>query len=157
MATLRRGLGAWIYGIFSDESLVCRARAGDHAAFDALVARYRERLHAMARASLGDMDQAAAALQEAMVAAFRDLGSSGRGCTPGLWLYLHTFRAVLGRMNVPPGTYTFGSRLSGGDTPHMPELRPALAPMRAGLVSRASRNGSGRIDEARHRPALRRF
>jgi RNA polymerase sigma-70 factor (ECF subfamily) len=135
LATLRRRLGASIYGILSDESLAWRARAGDHAAFDALVARYRERLHAMARASLGDMDQAAEALQEAMVAAFRDVRSSGRSCAPGLWLYLHTFRAVLGRMNVPAGIYTFENRLAGGDAPRMPKLRPA-APALAGHGSR---------------------
>jgi len=94
------------YGILDDEALVSRARNRDTLAFDALVTRYRDRLYAMAIGSLGNGAEATEAICEAARSAFRDIDSVGPGCSPGAWLYLHTFRAVFQRLNAPPGSYT---------------------------------------------------
>jgi hypothetical protein len=155
LATLRRGLGVWACGIFNDETLVLRARAGERVAFDALIARYRERIYSMAMASLGNRDEAAAALEEGMIAAFRDLRSTRANCAPSTWLHLHAFRAVLRRMNVPPGVYTFESCVTGDPWRKMPELRrnrPNLVPAPAYDAAPASARVSRRIGGARQRP-----
>ena len=111
-ASLWRVLRTKAYWICSDESLVLRTRARDYAAFDALVARYRDRLHTMALSSLGEEVKASDALCEMMLLAFRDIGSFDAKCTPGAWLYLHGLRAVFRRMNAPPGRYMVESRLA---------------------------------------------
>ncbi len=94
------------YGVLDDETLVSRAQGGDFVAFDALVARYRDRLYATALSSLGNAADATAATCDAVRSAFRDIDSVGPGCSPGVWFYLHCLRAVLERLNVPPGRYT---------------------------------------------------
>jgi hypothetical protein len=109
-ASLRSKLRTWAYGIFSDEALMLRARARDHAAFDALVARHRDRLYTMALDFLGQEDRAGDVLCETVIAAFRDIDSYDAKCTPGTWLYSHAFRAVFGRLDLPPGKFTVDSR-----------------------------------------------
>jgi hypothetical protein len=109
---MRKSLRATAFRIFSDETLVRRARARDQAAFDALVARYRTRLYSMALSSLGNEGEAQEALSETVLEAFKDLDSFGTKCAPGTWLYLHGFRAVFKRMNLPPGKYAFENRSS---------------------------------------------
>lgn len=119
IAGLGRGLLTRAYGIFNDETLVRRARARDHVAFDALVARYRKRLYRMALDSLGREDEAGDALCQMVPAAFKDIDSFGEKCSPGTWLYLHGFHAVFKRRNAPPGKYTIerhpgpGARAAG--------------------------------------------
>jgi RNA polymerase sigma-70 factor (ECF subfamily) len=54
----------------SDESLAASARAGDRAAFNALMARYRGLAFAYARARLGSREEAEDALQECFVRAY---------------------------------------------------------------------------------------
>jgi DNA-directed RNA polymerase specialized sigma24 family protein len=98
------------YAILSDETLVMRARAKDHAAFDALVARYRARLFAMALSSLGTEGKAADALYETVYTAFKDIGSFDARRTTSTWLYMHGLRAVFKRMNAPRGRYSFETR-----------------------------------------------
>jgi RNA polymerase sigma-70 factor (ECF subfamily) len=56
-----------------DRELVLRAKAGDHAAFTAIAAGSISRLHRVARLILRDDDLANDAVQEALVAAWRDL------------------------------------------------------------------------------------
>lgn len=57
----------------SQRAHVERARAGDHDAFDRLVASRIDRLYATARLVVRDPDAAADAVQEALVRAWRDL------------------------------------------------------------------------------------
>jgi hypothetical protein len=109
-ASLWRMLQTRVYWILSDEILIQRARAGDYAAFDALVARYRHRLYALALDSLGNEDAAGEALCEIARSAFKDIDSFDSNCTPGTWLYLHGFRVVFRRMNLPPGRYSLECR-----------------------------------------------
>ena len=113
-AHLWRALRSRAYRILSDEILVRRARARDHAAFDALVARYRDRLYTMAVNSLGDEREAGDVVCEILISAFRDIDSFNVNCAPGTWLYMHGFRAVFARMNVPPGKYKFEDRSTAG-------------------------------------------
>jgi DNA-directed RNA polymerase specialized sigma24 family protein len=101
-----------VYGIFNDRTLVLRARSGDFVAFDALAARYADRLYAMAFSSLGNTAEATAVLCEAMRSAFRDIDSVEPRCSPGTWLHLHCLRAVLQRLDVPPGRYTVTHEVS---------------------------------------------
>ena len=111
---LWRALRTRAYGLLSDGSLVRRARARDHAAFDALVARYRNRLYTLALGSLGDEGEAANALCDTVLSAFHDIDSFGAQCSPGTWLYLHGFRAVFAHMKAPPGKYAFEVRSGAG-------------------------------------------
>jgi hypothetical protein len=110
-AGLWTALRASGYRIFSDAFLVRRAVTGDHAAFDALVARYRRRLYTLALESLRSEDKASDALRETVLSAFKDIDSFRARCSPGTWLYLHGIRAVLTSMSIPPGKYTFRSRM----------------------------------------------
>ena len=64
----------------------------------------------MVISSLRDEATAEEVLCEIVVAAFKDIDSFGTKCAPGTWLYMHGFRAVFARMNVPPGKYTFEDR-----------------------------------------------
>lgn len=69
-----------------DETLVARAIAGDTAAFDALVGRYRGRVRALAYRQLGDPDAVEEALQETFFRAFAHLGDCRPGSRFGAWL-----------------------------------------------------------------------
>lgn len=82
----------------SDEDLVGLTRAGDHAAFDELTVRYRDRIYTLAMLSLGDEDVAADAVCETFLSAYRDVDSVGGGCAPRTWIYLHALRAVFSRV-----------------------------------------------------------
>ena len=55
----------------SDAELLRRHVAGDHEAFGMLFSRHRDRLWAVALRTIGDTEEAAEALQEAMISAFR--------------------------------------------------------------------------------------
>jgi len=102
------------YSILTDEALVRRARAKDHAAFDVFVARHRKRLYTLALTSLGNEEDAGDALCEVALAAFKSIDSRDPACTPGTWLYLQGLCTVLKRMNVPLGRYAFSSRVGAG-------------------------------------------
>ena len=69
----------------SDSELVARVRAGDTDAYAELIARYRPRLGRYATHLLGSREDAEEALQDALVRAYRAIGS----CDPerfGSWL-----------------------------------------------------------------------
>ena len=57
-----------------DVTLLRRHVDGDHEAFGELVRRHRERLWAVALRTLGDPEDAADALQDALINAFRRAG-----------------------------------------------------------------------------------
>ncbi len=59
----------------ADEELVRRAQAGDRAAFDLLVIRYKDRIYNLCYQKLGDHDEALDASQEAFIQAFRAIGT----------------------------------------------------------------------------------
>ncbi len=98
------------YGSCRDEALLLRTRAGEHAAFNALVERHQDCLYALALGSLGDAETAGDALCAAVVAAYRNLAAWSPDCRPCTWLWLHTLNEVLRRLDLAPGKYTLVSR-----------------------------------------------
>jgi RNA polymerase sigma-70 factor, ECF subfamily len=71
--------------MLSDDILVRETLDGDSEAFRILVDRYRDRLYAVARGILRSDDQAADAVQEAFLKAYRSLGEY-RGQAFAAWL-----------------------------------------------------------------------
>ncbi|MPZ94189.1 MAG: RNA polymerase sigma factor SigM [Propionibacteriales bacterium] len=70
-----------------DAELMARHQAGDAAAFEEIFRRHRDRLWAVALRTLGDPDQAADALQDAMLSAFRRAGSFRGDAQVTTWLH----------------------------------------------------------------------
>ncbi len=82
----------------SDAELLRRHVAGDHEAFGVLFSRHRDRLWAVALRTLGDTEEAADALQEAMISAFRRAGSFRGDSAVTTWLYRIVVNACLDRV-----------------------------------------------------------
>jgi len=81
-----------------DRALVAAHLAGDPAAFGTLLARHRDRLWAIALRTTGDREEAADALQEAMVAAFRRAESYRGDAAVTTWLHRIVVNACLDRL-----------------------------------------------------------
>ncbi|MFD8708023.1 RNA polymerase sigma factor SigM [Kitasatospora sp. NPDC059648] len=80
-----------------DAALLARHVAGDPHAFGQLVTRHRDRLWAVALRTLGDREEAADALQDALVSAFRAApGFQGRSAVT-TWLHRIVVNACLDR------------------------------------------------------------
>ncbi|MFW6079468.1 MAG: RNA polymerase sigma factor, partial [Gemmatimonadota bacterium] len=73
-----------------ERDLVARCRRGSTAAFEPLVREYEPPALAIARGMLGDADEAADAVQDAFVRAYRSLGRLREGSRFGPW-----FRTIL--------------------------------------------------------------
>jgi RNA polymerase sigma factor (sigma-70 family) len=71
----------------SDERLIALVRRGNHAAFEALVARYQTRLLAFCRHMLGSREDAEDVLQEVFAAAFNAILGDDRAINVRPWLY----------------------------------------------------------------------
>ena len=82
----------------SDEDLLAAHVAGDAEAFGILFARHRDRLWAVALRTTGDREDAADALQDAMVSAFRRADSFGGRAAVTTWLHRIVVNACLDRM-----------------------------------------------------------
>jgi RNA polymerase sigma-70 factor (ECF subfamily) len=78
-----------------EAQLVERLRAGDEAAFEALVRTYGGRLLAVARRYLPNEHDARDVLQEAFLAAFRSIGSFAGGSKLSTWLHRIVVNAAL--------------------------------------------------------------
>ncbi|CAN5374382.1 RNA polymerase sigma factor [soil metagenome] len=70
-----------------DIALVERFLAGDHTAFEALYARYYDKVHAIARGILMDGDEASDAVQEIFTLVYRHLGRFDRRSKFSTWLF----------------------------------------------------------------------
>jgi RNA polymerase sigma factor (sigma-70 family) len=71
----------------SDERLIALVRRGNHAAFEALVARYQSRLLAFCRHMLGSREDAEDVLQEVFAASFNAMLADERPINVRPWLY----------------------------------------------------------------------
>ena len=71
----------------SDRELVARCRAGDEAAFDALVLRHRERAFNIAYPLLLNYEDATEVAQDAFVKVYRSIGGFRGDCEFTTWLY----------------------------------------------------------------------
>ena len=100
-----------------DRALVRAHVAGDRDAFGELVRRHQDRLWAVAVRTLADREEAADALQEALVSAFRNAGSYRGDAAVTTWLHRIVVNACLDRMRrlkarptapLPPGDVAAG-------------------------------------------------
>ena len=80
-----------------DAELLRRHTHGDHEAFGELFRRHRDRLWAVALRTLGDPEDAADALQDAMVSAFRRADSFRGDSAVTTWLHRIVINACLDR------------------------------------------------------------
>src|SRR3954464_2248466 len=69
-----------------DRALLARHTAGDREAFGELVARHQDRLWRVALRTLGNPDDAADAVQDALVSAYRAAGSYRGDAAVTTWL-----------------------------------------------------------------------
>ena len=82
----------------SDDDLLAAHAGGDPQAFSELVRRHRDRMWAVALRTLRDPDEAADALQEAFISAFRAAGSFRGQSQVTTWLHRIVVNACLDRM-----------------------------------------------------------
>ncbi|MGH4018167.1 MAG: RNA polymerase sigma factor SigM [Pseudonocardiaceae bacterium] len=82
----------------SDGDLVAAHASGDPHAFSELVRRHRDRMWAVALRTLRDPDEAADALQDAFISAFRAAGSFRGQSQVSTWLHRIVVNACLDRM-----------------------------------------------------------
>ena len=75
------------YGALSDSDLVERTKTGDNRGFDELVRRYRDRVYRLSTKILRHEDDAAEALQDAFLSAYRGLPNFKSESTFSTWLY----------------------------------------------------------------------
>jgi RNA polymerase sigma-70 factor (ECF subfamily) len=78
-----------------DRELLARHAAGDRAAFGLVVERHRDRLWRVALRTLGNPDDAADAVQDALLSAYRAAGSFRGDAAVTTWLHRITVNACL--------------------------------------------------------------
>jgi RNA polymerase sigma-70 factor, ECF subfamily len=81
----------------SDKALLARHVAGDPEAFGELVRRHRDRLWAVALRTLGDREEAADAVQDALISAYRAAHTFRGQSAVTTWLHRITVNACLDR------------------------------------------------------------
>jgi len=116
----------------TDRELLAAHVAGDPEAFSVLVRRHRDRLWAVALRTLGDPDDAADALQDALVSAYRRAGSYRGDAAVTTWLHRVVVNACLDRVRREKVRHT--ERL-----PDEPDAVDRLA-------ARGPAGGSARVD-----------
>ncbi|WP_053913035.1 RNA polymerase sigma factor SigM [Streptomyces sp. TP-A0875] len=89
--------GGTAYGDTSDQDLLARHVQGDPDAFGELVRRHRDRLWAVALRTLGDREEAADAVQDALVSAYRAAHTFRGQAAVTTWLHRITVNACLDR------------------------------------------------------------
>lgn len=82
----------------SDAELLRRHAAGDAEAFSVLFERHKDRLWAIALRTTGDPDEAADALQDAMISAFRRAGDFRGESAVTTWLHRIVVNAAVDRL-----------------------------------------------------------
>ncbi|MGW5043351.1 RNA polymerase sigma factor SigM [Streptomyces griseoluteus] len=90
--------GASRYGEVRDEDLLARHVQGDPDAFGEIVRRHRDRLWAVALRTLGDREEAADAVQDALVSAYRAAHTFRGQSAVTTWLHRITVNACLDRI-----------------------------------------------------------
>jgi RNA polymerase sigma factor (sigma-70 family) len=76
-----------LLGLAGDDRLVALIRAGNEAAFEAVYERYHRPLVSFCRHMLGNPDDAAEAVQQAFLSAYRDLTTSEKAIELKPWLF----------------------------------------------------------------------
>jgi RNA polymerase sigma-70 factor (ECF subfamily) len=83
------------YAVLTDADLVISAQKGDTRAFDELVRRYRDKVYRLSFKILRNEDDAAEALQDAFLSAYRGLRNFKAESTFSTWLFRITTNASL--------------------------------------------------------------
>jgi RNA polymerase sigma-70 factor, ECF subfamily len=86
------------HAALDDRALLARHVDGDREAFGELFRRHRDRLWSVALRTLGDPEEAADALQDAMLSAYRAAGSFRGDAAVTTWLHRVVVNACLDRM-----------------------------------------------------------
>jgi RNA polymerase sigma-70 factor (ECF subfamily) len=127
---------ASVGGEVSDGDLLARHVAGDPDAFAEIVRRHRDRLWAVALRTLGDREEAADAVQDALVSAFRSAHTFRGQSAVTTWLHRITVNACLDRARKAASRRT----ASVVDEKHFEELlephESAAAPAERGELHR---------------------
>ncbi len=97
-AGLPGGGGLAALAELDDRALLARHAGGDADAFGVLVTRHRDRLWAVAMRTLGDPEEAADALQEALISAFRAAAGFRGDAAVTTWLHRIVVNACLDRI-----------------------------------------------------------
>lgn len=84
----------------SDDELVRQCRAGDRAAFDALVQRHQRQIYQLCFRFAGSHEDAAELAQDAFVRAYRALGSFKGTSSFATWLYRIAVNQCLSRLSL---------------------------------------------------------
>ena len=100
----------------ADLECLRRHQAGDREAFGELLARHRGRMWAVALRTAGNPEDAADALQDAALSAFKAAGNFRQDAAVGTWLYRITVNACLDRLR----------RQAARPTVHYPEPDSAV-------------------------------
>jgi RNA polymerase sigma-70 factor, ECF subfamily len=109
----------------SDDAALLRAHvAGDRDAFAELVRRHRDRLWALALRTLGDREEAADAVQDALVSAYRSADRFRGDAAVTTWLHRIVVNACLDRVR----------RRQARPTVPLPEHEVGLAAARGGVM-----------------------
>lgn len=125
----------------SDESLLRAHVDGDPAAFGELVARHTDRLWAVALRTLGDPDEAADALQDALLSAFRRAETFRGEAAVTTWLHRIVVNACLDRVRrrrarpADPLPDTEDAEPAGIDHPDLAEDRAVALDIAAALAT----------------------
>jgi RNA polymerase sigma-70 factor (ECF subfamily) len=122
-----------------DVELLSAHAAGDVAAFGELVRRHRDRMWAVALRTLGDREEAADALQDAFVSAFRAAGRFRGDAAVTTWLHRIVVNACLDRVRrrqarptvALPEVETAATALAPPDSDTALTVRSALAQLPA--------------------------
>ena len=120
----------------TDAELLAAHVAGDADAFGELFTRHRDRLWAVALRTSGSPEDAADALQEAMIAAFRRAGSFRGDAAVTTWLHRIVVNACLDqhrrRKSRPTTTWITALRIGTPSTSAMAMARLAASPSTIG-------------------------
>lgn len=80
---------------FSDHDLIEQIKAGDEAAFDALLGRYQQRVYRLAMSMTRNQEDAEEVLQDVFLTVYRKIGSFESRSAFSTWLYRITVNAAL--------------------------------------------------------------
>lgn len=107
-----------------DRELLARHAAGDREAFGLVVERHRDRLWRVALRTLGNPDDAADAVQDALLSAYRAAGSFRGDAAVTTWLHRITVNACLDlvRRKASRPSVALDDELDHGDDVAAPDL-----------------------------------
>ncbi|MGB9377352.1 MAG: RNA polymerase sigma factor SigM [Mycobacteriales bacterium] len=136
MDAVPEGVAAGAQTDQSDLELLRAHAAGDHDAFGELVRRHRDRLWAVALRTLGEPEEAADALQDAFISAFRAAGSFRGDSAVTTWLHRIVVNACLDRVRRRAARPVVPLPEAGPDEPAEP--RDAMAEREVKLAIEAA-------------------